>query len=274
MLFKTQFIHKKSTKKAFYAIYAQSDAMFVYLQKRTYMYRLIIFLACIFIGFSSCKKKNVEPSGEEYYFKYLPLNIGNERIYKVTFINIDVPAEINDTTVFFIKETVTNTIFESADYKTFVVKRFLKDIDSTAWQAFDQIAIQKHKRSLVTITNNEAFVSLQFPEKKDKVWDGNLYNSKKEELYTYSKVNTQETVQSNSYDSVLVITQNYFKSLYTYTHKEEKYAYKVGLISKTIYDIESQTTDNPSINIADPIEERITKGTLVTGELISYKISE
>ena len=238
------------------------------------MYRLIIFIVCFSLGFSSCKKKDVESFGEEYYFKYLPLNIGDERIYEVTSINIDVPADINDTTVFLLKETVTDTIFESADYKTFVIERFLKDIDSTTWQAFDQIAIQKHKRSLVTITNNEAFVSLLFPEKKDKVWDGNLYNSQKEELYTYSEVNTQETVQSNSYDSVLIITQNHFKSLYTYTHKEEKYAYNVGLISKTIYDIESQTTDDPSINIGDPIEERITDGTLITCELVSYKISE
>lgn len=204
---------------------------------------------------------------------YFPLIPGMERVYEVTSIHIDAPTDIRDTSVYFLRERVLDTIFDTLDYTVYLISQETRNSDTVPWQHLEQIAIRKHQRTLVQVTNNMAYTILQFPESESITWDGNEYNTNDPEMYSYSDISAEYSNQTITLDSVLIVKQSFFESLYTYTFKEEQYAYGVGLCSKIDYNYESQPTQG-NININLPIEERITYGYLRRYSLISYSIPE
>jgi len=231
---------------------------------------LILFLAIV-LSLLSCKDETSTPYTLEQSFKYFPLTPGFERVYQVTSIKLDVLSGINDTSVYYIKETVTDTIIDTLDYKMYAIAREIKTEDEPYWKEYDQIGIRKHNRSLVRVENNIPVDILEFPERINKEWDGNAFNSLEEEMFEITQTLTHDTVISGELDSVLIVLQDYNSNVYTLTHKEERYAYNVGLCSATYINAESQPNDAP-IQITDPIETRLTKGTLVYYNLMSYSI--
>lgn len=230
------------------------------------MKRIILYFI-VFIGFISCKENTFEPAKNEYSFAYFPLDTTKTLEYKYTFINVDVVAGFRDTSIWFFRDRIAEEVIDSLDYKLYRLVREKRRSDTLPWEPATVWGIRKYDRMLVRVEENIPYVIFQFPEKVKKTWDGNLYNDLGEELYAYTALNNNVTIGNTPFDSVMVITQKNFKSLYTYQFKEEKYAYGVGLISKTVYDVESQP-NHANINLTLPIEERITKGTIEFYELI------
>jgi len=223
--------------------------------------------------FLSCSKEATLPEYNDPSFEYFPLIPRMERVYEVTNIQIDAPTDIRDTSIYFLRERVLDTIFDTLDYTLYLISQETRNSDTLPWQHLEHIAIRKHQRKIVKVENNMVYTILQFPESESITWDGNEYNSNDPEIYSYSNTSAEYSNQTVTLDSVLIVKQSFFESLYTYTFKEEQYAYGVGLCSKIDYDYESQPTQG-NININLPIEERITYGYLRKYSLISYSIPE
>lgn len=233
----------------------------------------VFVIFCSFFIFFSCSKEATLPVHDNSYFNYFPLIPGAERIYQVTSIHIDAPTNINDTAIYFLREQVLDTIIDTLDYTIYLISQEKRTSDTLPWQHVQHIAIRKHQRKIVKIEDNMAYTLLQFPASTSITWDGNEYNNKAPEMYSYSDLSANYGHENMILDSVLVVKQSFFESLYTYTFKEEQYAYGIGLCSKTDYVFESQPT-HANININMPIKERITYGYLHTYLLISYSIPE
>lgn len=234
------------------------------------MYRAISFLTVFIMSFTlliSCGKDNVTLQFKEKGFGYFPLQQQNPKIYKYTNITIDVVAGIQDTSIWYIRETIADTVIDTLDYSVIRVVREKRRADTLSWEPATVLSIRTYDRQIVRVDENIPYLILSFPIKHDYSWNGNKYNTNDEELYTYSSENIQDTILNMKYDSVLVVSQNYFKSIYTYVFKEERYAYGIGMISKIVYDVESQP-NHANINLSLPIEERITKGTITIYELM------
>ncbi len=226
---------------------------------------LVVIVLCVFMF--SCKDKTPQPIVNNQKIQYVILTPPYQSNFLFTQITIDVVAGIRDTQVWKVRDIVSNIIIDTLDYTLYRVERVRRKADTLAWQPFTVYGIREYSKSIVRIDDNIPYVILQFPEKQGKTWNGNEFNVKPAEQYTYTKINTNDTIQGIIYDSVLVITQQKFKSLYTYQFKEERYAYGIGLISKIKYDVESQP-NHANINLNLPIEQRITKGTIEIYERI------
>lgn len=237
------------------------------------MKKLILYFFVTVLLYS-CGDEPIEKDND-YYFNYFPLEIGTQKIYEVTDITIDFLTNTNDTSVYYLRETVLDTIIDTLDYQLYLIEQEIRYDTVSYWEHFNQISVRKHHRSIVSVTENVAELSLPFPEKEYREWDINEFNNNEEEIWQYKKINTQDSVLGVWYDSVLVTQPKRNNSnVYFYVVKEAKYAYNVGLISQTLIDAESQQTDNPNINILDPVETRLTKGTLYFKKLVSYRIGK
>lgn len=218
----------------------------------------------------SCSDDTPEPSLHDS-FLFQPLTPGTERIYQVTKIHIDAPTNIRDTSIFLLRERVLEPIFDTLNYMVYLVSQEVRYADSLPWQHYKQIAYRIHARKIVRIEDNVHVTVLEFPESVNRTWDGNEYNNNPQEMYTYSSLTDEYVFGDLQLDSVATISQKYFKSLYTYTFKQEQYAYGIGMCYKIDIDVESQPIHG-SIDITLPIEQRVTYGFISEYSLVSYII--
>ena len=96
-----------------------------------------------------------------------------------------------------------------------------------------------------------------------------MYNENEDQQARYEKIQITDTILGVPYDSVIVVKQQDFKSLYTWQYGEERYAKNIGMIYRKAIDVESQP-NHARIDLSKPIEERITKGTITQYRLV-YK---
>lgn len=222
------------------------------------MKRVIIY--CILLGVClSCSKKKVEPTVN--WDRYYPTKIGSSRVYECTQIKIDVLAEKKDTDVFYMKEIIAACIADTNSCKVYAVDSYRGTTANGPWTPYVSSSIQKYANSVVKVDQNVPYQILKFPAKFDFSWDLNLYNTNGEQQVHYDKIHVTDTILDTAYDSVLVVLQQDFKSLYTWQYGEERYAKNVGMIYKKVVDVESQP-NHAWIDLNKPIEERITKGTI------------
>lgn len=230
------------------------------------MKRILVYclLFCLVV---SCKKTDVQPFVQ--WTDYYPLTIGSTRTYDCVSIRIDIPTGIQDTAYFQLREIVMECIADTNSCKVYAIQTEKKDANDGVWRPYTSGSVQQYDHQIVRVEDNVPYLVLKFPPKTTFTWDLNAYNSLlKQEIY-YVGINEYDAITET--DSVLFVLQQDFKSLYSYQHAEERYAKNIGLVYRKNIDVESQPNHAP-IDLNDPIEERITKGTITTYKLVDCSI--
>ncbi|MBR5435167.1 MAG: hypothetical protein IK117_12100 [Bacteroidales bacterium] len=227
--------------------------------KRVFIY-CILLCACL-----SCSKKKAEP--DVAWDKYYPTKIGSGNVYEFTQIKIDVLAERRDTSVFYVQELFSACISDTNSCKVYAVNSFKSETPYGPWQPYLSSSVQKYPHSIVEVEQNVPYQILKFPAKFDYSWDLNLFNTNDEQLAHYEKIQTTDTILGVPYDSVLVVLQQDFKTLYSWQYGEARYAKNIGMIYRKAIDVESQP-NHAQIDLSKPIEERITKGSITQYRLV------
>lgn len=214
----------------------------------------------VFFVIAACSKQT-ETLPQVVDSRYMPVAIGRQTEYYQTFIQIDIPAGINDTAYWIYRETIDTILSDSLNYVTYRVLGERKKLETDAWVPYSVSQIRIAFNEVVRTDNNISLVTLKYPIEYKKIWDGNIYSILGYQKFQYTQTFINHTIEPNEFDSVIVVTHNNLKSIYDYNFKEERYAPNFGMISKTIYNVESQP-NHASIDISKPIEQRITKGTI------------
>ncbi len=215
---------------------------------------LFVILSLSLFIFWSCKKD--EPEIKEYNFDniYFPLHIGSWITYQIESINIDTKINVNDTTTYQIKELIESELHNSNDFNTYRLERYYRPDSTQEWEILNVWEIRQYDRRINKIEENIEYLRLLSPTQINQQWDGNLYNSKDEEDCKLSKI---ETLRISDLDIETAFVTHYdFSSLIDKHFSEEQYAKNIGLVSKTIIDVDLNIDPNT------PWEERITKGEL------------
>lgn len=229
--------------------------------KRVLLYCIVLF-ACL-----SCSKEKTEPGIA--WDRYYPTKMGVGNVYELTQIKIDVFADKKDTAVFYMHEVVSALISDTNSCKVYAVNSFKSETPNGPWQPYVSSSVWKYPNTIVKVEQNVPYQVLKFPAKLDYSWNLNLFNENEEQLARYEKIQITDTILGVPYDSVLVVMQQNFKSLYTWQYGEERYAKNIGMVYKKTIDVESQP-NHARIDLSKPIEERITKGTITQYRLV-YK---
>jgi len=190
-------------------------------------------------------------------------------IYEVEEINIDMPVAIRDTARFLLKEVIVSEDSLTPEIMEYKMERYFKTNKDKDWNINDVWVIHDTKNYTIVNEENIRIVKLVYPLDSFSTWNGNIYNNLGELFFEVDSMNIDCNLNGINYDSVAVIIQESFESIFEKSYQIEKYAKNTGLIYKESIEIESQNYDNYQVDVSVPLMERITKGTIYKRTLLS-----
>lgn len=223
---------------------------------------MIVFVA-------ACAKKSIVSSvnqGTEYY----PTKIGKYVIYDVdSLVYVQLPKKDTLKYKYRIKEKLTENFTDNQGKQAIRMERYikwynpLKSYDSIPWKIKEVWMINADASSIQVVESNVRYTKLVFPVVEKTTWNGNAFNSIGESEYKYDYVNLTETIGGNKFNKVLLVNQKYYDTKISLQNYNEKYAAEVGLVSRQMINVLSN-----SIN-ALPILQRIETGVVYTQNFVS-----
>lgn len=199
------------------------------------LFKHIISVLMLLISLSviiSCDETKEEPVDMGY--KYWPVDSGCYWIYQVDSIVWDDfynPVKI-DTYRYKVKEVIKGEIQDEEGRKVQRVERLIKPHDSLDWKINKILTMTRENSIALKTKDNETFVKLAFPVALGKSWDGNSYNTLKEDEYEYISVDENVEVAGNTYKNSIIVEQENFESLISNDIAKEIYAPGIGMIRK------------------------------------------
>lgn len=235
--------------------------------------KIHVFIAiCVtFFLLFSCSKKKVPEDSSLLGLDYYPTELGKFVIYDVdSTVYADLPK---DTLVYKYRikekfvESFTDNLGQPAIRIERSIKRFnpLKSYDSIPWTIKETWMMNATKSSVQVVESNLRFTKLIFPIQEKVSWNANAHNTLGTQEYTYDYIDRQETIGTRNLSNVLLVKQKDYKTLISYEYYTEKYAKGVGLVSREIKDLLSN-----SIIANIPVESRIESGIIYKQTLVTY----
>lgn len=226
------------------------------------MKKLLLFSLLAFVAFA-CKKKTEDPPDLGY--AYAPTQLGKYVVYNVDSTIYDDFK--HDTTYYKyqIKEKLEDIYIDNQGREAIRLVRYIKkyndsiSYDNIPWTVKDVWNYTKTPTTLEVVEEDIRFTKLIFPVNVDAEWNGNASNTLNDWQYKYSYMDQSETINGNTFDNVLMVTQKDDKSknVIRREYYVEKYARDIGLVYREIKNL------NSSIVIAGvPVEQRITSGVI------------
>lgn len=230
---------------------------------------LILFLLAFIVSF--CTKKSVQTNNQLLGLEYYPLTKGKFVIYEIDSI---IYSELPRDTIhykYLIKEKIAESFLDNEKNPAIRLERYIKkydtnkNYDSIPWTIKEVWMVNADKKSIQVVEGNVRYTKLIFPVEENATWNGNAKNTIGEWLYSYSYIEKSETINTNSFDKVLLVNQREYRTLISYEHYFEKYAKGTGLVYREISNLLSNT-----ILPNTAVEDRIESGLIYKQSLISH----
>lgn len=164
--------------------------------------------------------------------QYAPISDTAYWVYRVDSIGFkgDLGSE-PDTVQFALKFQSTGR-FDELDSSSRIVEVYRRD-SSENWRLLRSELWRINQDGFHKTADNSTIVHLVFPVELFRAWDGNLYNSQREDVFEIVSVHQPNSTYSIFTDSTLTVEQqrreNEVDSLIT----EELYGKDVGLLQRT-----------------------------------------
>ncbi len=203
---------------------------------------LILFYACN-------EKENVAPTPIDK--SYYPMNVNDETVYFVEYINIDNPISLYDTQRYYLKERIESLYNDETGNPIYRIERYKRSDTLSDWILTDVWFSQYYQNQAHKVEENIRFVKLVFPVAKSLKWNGNAMNTLEAQTY---EIDTLDKPWKN-YDSTLVVIQQDNETMIDKYLDYERFAKHKGLVEKGYVHI-SQAYVIQNV----PIENRIVRG--------------
>ena len=207
----------------------------------------------------ACKKSDPV----NFHFNYYPIVQGNYVVYKVQDINIDLIINKNDTTNYYVKAKIGDTLHDNEGR---IVRRYERYYGPTAggpWTLHDIWTTILNMNKAELVEENNRTIKMVFAPTKYQEWDANAYNTMGESNSFYSNIHLPYTINGLSFDSTVTVNVDQIGpdiNFIQHRQKYEMYAKGVGMIKKVFVDCE--------INNYDTLQ--ITKGHKFYMDIVGY----
>jgi len=186
----------------------------------------------------SCEKEaDVEIN---FGYDYFPTEVGSWRVYDVDSIYYNDLTGTVDSFQFELKVVVDSKFIDHAGQDSRIIKRYKRDVDSLDWELKDVWTSTLLTSRGEQVEENERFIKLVFPLNENTTWDGNAYNSRSEETYSYSEIDEAATIGMLTFDSTLTVTEADNENKIEKKYATVTYAKDVGPVYKKYIDIETE----------------------------------
>lgn len=204
-----------------------------------YLVKYHSLVIAAFLLFASCHDKVENDSTDseaESLYRYFPLDSGAYIIYSVDSIihrfdddNTNNPDSLIDTFHYEVKEVIDSDFIDGEGDVAWRISRYYREVGSVDWNFTTLWTAKLTNQSAQKVEENIRFVKLSFPIKKNKIWNGNLFNFMPEEDYVLDEANVPIAIGGFNFDSSVTVLQLEDFNLIHRIFKQEKYVYGVGL---------------------------------------------
>ncbi|HRH65887.1 MAG TPA: hypothetical protein PLU53_06285 [Bacteroidia bacterium] len=211
----------------------------------------------------SCKDDSVQPSIQNTYAGYFPLDSGFWIEYHAdSIVHLDADDPFNlDTAIrsysFELREEIDEGFVDAEGDWAYRVSRYKRESNSLPWEFLNLWTAKITNSSAQRVEDNIRFVKLSFPINERKTWNGNAYNYYVEEDYAYSDIHQPYSLNGISFDSTVTVLQNDFTSNVNRILKQEVYANHVGLIFKQQDSLNTVNLPNGTVLILNGTEYKL-----------------
>ncbi len=222
-------------------------------------FRTILFLSLVlplFLGIA-CKNSqtplDIAPDESQEYF---PLEIGKYMVYTVDSVFYKEDSE-PDTIQLMVREEVTDSLRDNEGELFYRIERSERANPNEPWEISQILAVKRTDTQAERIENNQRFITLTFPFRRNQTWDGIGFNSdsllvtvKGEviEIYKdwesqYDEIFVPQTVNTFLFDSTVSVFHANSNNFIERRFNREVYAKGVGLIIKEMSILDSQLSN-------------------------------
>lgn len=224
------------------------------------MDRFLIAIILVAFGFSSCQKMEEIPLDQG--LEYQPLELGLRWVYQVSETIYFGENDI-ESADFFYRDQVLESFANEMGQRSYIIQR-RKSYDRVNWQSHITYTMRIDNGFLIRNMDNEMILPFQFPPQEGRTWNGNLYNTNREDLFTVEFIN-RHAVGQLIFNNVVKVNQEDEDDLITLRdHRYEVFAKNVGLV-ESYYEVFSYCSRNDCLG-----EQRIESGCLTHIKLLSY----
>jgi len=189
------------------------------------------FLTLLIIALWQCSEtKEIAP--DSLGTKYFPLKTGMYQIYQVNGVRYN---SYTDSIVFsyLLKESVVDSFQNLESGISYKIQQEKKYNENDSWVIDSIWTARKYDQYAVSIENNIPIVSLTFPVKENKTWDGNKLNDLGEDEFEMIDVDQPYSSNSFEYEKTVTVIQEELPDIYVQSIlKKEIFAEGQGLIYK------------------------------------------
>ncbi|MEJ8802425.1 hypothetical protein [Pontibacter sp. H249] len=198
------------------------------------MKKAMLFWALLgLVGFTSCETKYQEHDAEALGLDYLPVNIGDYKVYKVVDIKYQFNVATKDS--FEMKEVVDTSFYDQTYTLTYKIIRSIKRYNDTGWVEDSVMTLTKSDKYALLTKDNTKYVKLVFPIKEGKIWYADAFNDRLTSNDTkiphrYINVGKPYDLNGVTYPSTLTVDQNSSPNSVLIDNRNEVYAKGIGKI--------------------------------------------
>ncbi len=214
----------------------------------------------LFLG-SACKDSqtplNIAPDSSQSYF---PLEIGKYLVYTVDSVFYKEDA-VADTVRIMAREEITDTLRDNEGELFYRVERLERANANEPWEIRQVLAVKRTDTQAERIENNQRFISLTFPFRRNITWDGIGFNSdslqvviRGEVIKIYKDWESQfdeifvpQTVNTFLFDSTVSVFHANSNNFIERRFNREVYAKGIGLVQKEMSILDSQLSNGDRV---------------------------
>lgn len=230
-------------------------------KNRSYFLHIWTLFLMVFV-LGACSEKNITLDQDRLGLEYFPLEVGQYRIYDVNEILYTISSF--DTLQYELRESVVNSYENSEGSTTYTIHREKRVNDQALWELDSVWTARKTNSVAISVENNISLVKMVFPIENGISWDGNIFNSSSERLFTYDLNVEPITVGADEFtDLVKVIQSDIPENIVNQDQRYEVYATGIGLVNKNGIMLTFCTVDCPD-------QKTIIAGRFIDQRLKSY----
>jgi len=236
------------------------------------LYSFILFSSLLIL--IACKENTYDPLPEDNSREYWPdLKLGQEFIYKADSIKYGFigSSKDGDSVSYFIKEVVERILKDST--KTVYTIATYNSVDSTNWNFVKNYFYEDEKSRINRKHNNEIKTLLIFPVIKYFYWNGNQFNSKPAQEFSYSNTNFTFNFETLYYPNSLKVSMDSSVNAIRYDIDYEIFTKNIGSVYKESSHLNIENNDSLD-SFGNVILKRpplIIKGTVFKQGLVRFK---
>ncbi|GAB3201026.1 hypothetical protein GCM10027293_23100 [Pontibacter aydingkolensis] len=200
-------------------------------------------------GLAGCERKYVELDPEALGLDYLPVKVGDFKIYKV--VDIKYRNNVGAKDSFEMREVVDTSFFDQTNTLSYKIIRSIKRYNQTEWVEDSVMTLTKSDKFALLTKDNTMYVKLVFPVQEGKLWLGDAYNDRvinnletdpylRKEPYKYTSVGEPFELNGTVYPITVTVIQGTPKDNFLQLdNRKEVYAKGIGkvyrLFNRVVY---------------------------------------